>query len=160
MEIRYIKNKTDVVNLILVSFCGIIYVYGKPLYKGGNFMGILDNIRNIFRGNESQQPVIQKNDYAERMDKVYKILDLKEKFLKLNSWDSSVMNIRETTLKTKSLLELEEIEKNLNDLLFKQNNKNQQRNPQMESLEASKWTGQKTPGMTDHDFDRFQDDGK
>lgn len=123
-------------------------------------MGMFDNIRNIFRGNESQQPVMRKNDYAERMEKVEKILRLKDKFLKLNSWDSSVMNIRETTLKTKSLVELVKIEERLNDLLSKQINKNQQINPQMESLEASKWTGQKTQGMTSHDFDRFQRDDR
>ena len=33
-------------------------------------------------------------------------------------------------------------------------------NPTMESLEATKWTGQKTPGMTNHDLDRFQNDGR
>lgn len=123
-------------------------------------MGMFDNIRNFFNRKESA-PVVQRNDYAERMDKVYKILDLKQKFLKTNSWDSSVLRINESVLKTKSLTELEEIEDNLNRLLSNQIRKSQVTNPTMESLEASKWTGQRPTEMNKHDFDRFQnDDGR
>ena len=52
--------------------------------------------------------------------------------------------------------ELKELNSNLANRLSELERQNQRRDSNRESLEASKWTGQKPKNMSDHDFDRWQ----
>lgn len=125
-------------------------------------MGMLDNIRNFFRGKENA-PSAQRNDSYEKSMLADKIVDSVNKIKRINSFDSSIWNLSNVStydLQRRSLVELQKIQNTLNNRLAELTRQNQRGNSTMESLEASKWTGQKMQGMTDHDFDRFQDDGR
>ena len=127
-------------------------------------MGLMDNIRKFFSGSknvQSTQP--QVNNEAEKSRLAEKIVDLVDKIKRINSFDSSVWNLSNTSsydLKRKSLDELQRLHSNLENRLGELNKQKQtqQANPERESLEASKWTGQKPRDMSDVEFDRFQRD--
>lgn len=123
-------------------------------------MGILDNIRSRFSGTKSE-PVVQKDDSYEKRVLAENIIDLVNKVKRKNTFDSSIWNLSNAniyTLQEKSLQELKNIQNNLTNRLSELDRQSKIGNTQRESLEASKWTGQKAPNMTNHDFDRFQDD--
>lgn len=123
-------------------------------------MGMFDNIRNLFRRSEGAT-VVQKNDSYEKSMLADRIVDSINKIKRINSFDSSIWNLSNVStydLQRKSLEELQKIQYTLNNRLLELTRQNQRGNATMESLEASKWTGQKTQGMTNHDFDRFQRD--
>lgn len=123
-------------------------------------MGILDNIRSRFSGTKSE-PVVQKDDPYEKRLLAENIIDLVDKVKKKNTFDSSIWNLSNAniyTLQGKSLQELKIIQNNLINRISELDRQSKIENTQRESLEASKWTGQKNSNMTNHDFDRFQDD--
>ncbi len=95
----------------------------------------------------------EKSRLAER------IVDLIGGIKRINCFDSSIWNLSNVSsyqLKQKSLDELQKLNSSLENRLSELNRQNQRRDPSRESLEASKWTGQKPQYMNDHDFDRFQ----
>ncbi len=123
-------------------------------------MGMLDNIRNFFRGSNNN-PVVQENDTYKKSVLAEQIVDSIEKIKRINSFDSSIWNLANVSsydLQRKSLAELEKLKASLDSRISGLIRQSQIRNPQMEDLEESKWTGQKPKNMTDHDFNRFQRD--
>ncbi len=129
-------------------------------------MGLMDNIRGIFSGSKNTQTTkIQQNDEYEKARLAEKIVDLVSKIKRINSFDRSVWNLSNVSsyeLKRKSLNELEKLSYSLEIRLSELTKESQSVSPERETLEASKWTGQRPKDMTQHDFDRFQrdDDGR
>ena len=129
-------------------------------------MGLIDNIRNFFSGSKDNQPAqVQVNNEYEKSILADRIVDLVDRIQRINSFDSSVWNLSNVssyTLKRKSLDELKRLNLSLESRLAQLDRQSQRRSPERESLEASKWTGQKPRNMSAHDFDRFQrdDDGR
>lgn len=123
-------------------------------------MGMLDNIRNFFRGSNNA-PVVQEDDSYKKSMLATQIVNSIDKIKRINSFDSSIWNLSNTStydLQRKSLAELERIQSSLDSRLSELTRQSQTRSPQREALEESKWTGQKPRNMSDHDFDRFQRD--
>ena len=82
-----------------------------------------------------------------------------DKIKRINSFDSSIWNYNNITtyeLQRRSLQELQQMHSTLNNRLAELYQQRQKPNPTRQSLEESKWTGQKPRDMTEHDFDRFQ----
>ncbi len=129
-------------------------------------MGLMDNIRGFFSGSknaETSQP--QLNEEYEKLRLAENIVNLVDKIKKINSFDSSIWNLSHTSsyeLKRKSLAELQKLNSSLENRFVELDKQSKNVNPKMEALEASKWTGQKSKDMSEHDFDRFQrsDDGR
>ena len=125
-------------------------------------MGLMDNIRNIFSSSKSTQTsTVQKDDEYEKSRLAEEIVGLIDKIKRINSFDSSVWNLSNVSsydLKRKSLDELTRLHSSLKNRLSELDRQSQRTNLNGESLEASKWTGQKPKDMSDHDFDRFQRD--
>ena len=123
-------------------------------------MGLIDNIRSFFSASKNTQTMQpQVNEEYEKSKLANRIVDLVGKIQKINSFDSSVWNLSNVSsyaLKKKSLDELQRLNASLENRLFELNRQKQRSNPSRESLEASKWTGQKPRNMSDLDFDRFQ----
>lgn len=123
-------------------------------------MGLIDNIRGFFSGSkDTQASQLQTNDEYEKSRLAERIVDLVTRIKRINSFDRSVWNLSNISsyeLKRKSLYELQRINSNLENRLAELDKQDQQGSPRRESLEASKWTGQKPKNMSDHDFDRFQ----
>lgn len=129
-------------------------------------MGLMNNIREFFSGSKkAQTSQSQINEEYEKSRLAARIVDLIYKIRKINSFDSSVWNLSNVSsddLKRKSLDELNRLNSSLENRLSELNIQSQRRDPSRESLEASKWTGQKPKNMSDLDFDRLQrsDDGR
>lgn len=126
-------------------------------------MGMFGNIRNFFGGSKDTSAK-KEEDFYKKSSLVSEVINLIDKIKRINSFDSSIWNLsNETrhTLQNKSLDELERIKDNLTSRMSEITSESQRRNPEMEALEASKWTGQKPQKMSAYDFDRFQrDDGR
>lgn len=123
-------------------------------------MGILENIRNFFRGS-NDTPVIQEDDSYKKSILATQIVNSIDKIKRINSFDSSIWNLANVSiydLQRKSLAELQQIKSTLDNRLSKLTRQSQSKDHARESLEESKWTGQKPKNMTNHDFDRFQRD--
>lgn len=129
-------------------------------------MGLMDNIRGFFSGSRNNQPEEPHvNEEYEKSRLADRIVDLVGKIKRINSFDSSVWNLSNVSsydLRRKSLEELTRLNSSLERRLSELDRESQRRNPRAEELEASKWTGQKPRGMSDHDFDFYQrgDDGR
>ncbi len=129
-------------------------------------MGLMDNIRGFFSGSkntQTSQPQIDEEYEKSRL--ADRIVDLIGKIKRINSFDSSVWNLSNVSsydLRRKSLDELQRLNSSLANRLSELDRQSQRRDQNRESLEASKWTGQKPKHMSDLDFDRFQrnDDGR
>ena len=126
-------------------------------------MGFVDNIRSIFSSSKNDKPVENKpqiNEDVEKAKLANNILNSIESIKRLNSFDKSLWNlsnVSSTELKKKSLDELKKLS---TDLDRRASELTSQSQVQDESLEASKWTGEKPENMNDHDFDRFQRDDR
>lgn len=129
-------------------------------------MGLMDNIHGFFSGSKNTQTSHpQINEEYEKSRLADRIVDLIGRIKKINSFDSIVWNLSNVSssdLKRKSLDELQRLKSSLENRLSELVRQSQRRDPNRESLEASKWTGQKPKHMSDLDFDRFQrdDDGR
>lgn len=129
-------------------------------------MGLMNNIREFFSGSkntQTSQPVIDEEYEKSRL--ANRIVDLIGRIKRINSFDSSVWNLSNVSsyeLRRKSLDELQRLNSSLENRLSELDRQSQRRDPSRESLEASKWTGQKPKHMSELDFDRFQrsDDGR
>lgn len=125
-------------------------------------MGLMDNIREFFSGSkntQTSQPQI--NEEYEKSRLADRIVDLIGRIKRINSFDSSVWNLSNVSsydLKRKSLDELQRLNSSLENRLSELDRQGQRRDLNRESLEASKWTGQKPKNMSNLDFDRFQRD--
>lgn len=123
-------------------------------------MRLLDNIREFFSGSKNTQTSHpQVNEEYEKSSLADKILDLIDSIKRINSLDSSIWNLSNISsyeLKRKSLVELQNLSSNLENRLSELSRQSQRRDSSRESLEASKWTGQKPKNMSNLDFDRFQ----
>ena len=128
-------------------------------------MGLMNNIREFFSSSKNTQTTQpQVNEEYEKSKLADRIVDLVGKIKRINSFDSSVWNLSNVSsyeLKRKSLDELQRLNSSLENRLLELDRQNQRSNLSRESLEASKWTGQKPKNMSDYDFDRSQrsDDG-
>lgn len=121
-------------------------------------MGLLSNIRGFFSSSKNAQPM-QLDDENEKQRLAEKIVNLIGKIKKVNSFDSSIWNLSNISsyeLKSKSLDELKRLNSSLESRLAELDRRSQVTSSSRESLEASKWTGQKPQNMTNKDFDRFQ----
>ena len=129
-------------------------------------MALIDTIRGFFSNpKNSQTKQVQPNEEYEKSRLIERILDLIGNIKKKNSFDSSIWslaNITSSELRMKKLSDLQRLCSSLENRLSELNRQSQKSNPSKESLEASKWTGQKPKYMSDLDFDRFQrsDDGR
>ena len=128
-------------------------------------MGFINNIRNLFSGSknpETAQPQI--DEEYEKLKLANRIIDLVNKIKIINSFDKSIWNLSNVfsyELQRKSLSELQALNSSLENRLLELNKQNKNSNSNRESLESSKWTGQKPKDMSNYDFDRFQrDDGR
>ena len=129
-------------------------------------MGLMNNIRGFFSGSKNtqiSQPLIDEEYEKSRL--ANRIVDLIGRIKRINSFDSSVWNLSNVSsynLRRKSLDELQRLNSSLENRLLELDSQSQRRDPNRESLEASKWTGQKPKHMSELDFDRFQrsDDGR
>lgn len=121
-------------------------------------MGLLNNLKELFSGSKNAQPVQVNNEYKKaRLSE--QIVDLVNKIKRINSFDSSIWNLSNTSsyqLRTRSLDELTRLHSTLTSRISELERQSQMRNPRMESVEAAKWTGKLPPGMTKADLDRFQ----
>jgi hypothetical protein len=121
-------------------------------------MGIFDKLRELFNGNENYQPAqmqAQNNDY-EKMQLCEQIVDLVRRISMkdtLNTKIRSLQNISVSRLQMKDFDELNRLHSSLTNELNMIDQRAQRRNSQSEELEASRWTGNKQRGQTDHDFD-------
>lgn len=121
-------------------------------------MGLLDNIRGFFSSSKNSQPM-QLDDENEKQRLAEKIVNLIGKIKKVNSFDSSIWNLSNISsyeLKSKSLDELKRLNSSLENRLAELDRRSQVTSSSRESLEASKWTGQKPQNMNNKEFDRFQ----
>lgn len=121
-------------------------------------MGLLDNIRGFFSSTKNAQPM-QLDDENEKQRLAEKIVNLIGKIKKVNSFDSSIWNLSNISsyeLKSKSLDELKRLNSSLESRLAELDRRSQVTSSSRESLETSKWTGQKTQNMNNKEFDRFQ----
>lgn len=122
-------------------------------------MGLMDNIRGFFSGSKNDQPAQpQVNVDYEKSRLANRILDLVSKIKRINSFDNSLWNLSNVSiydLQRKSLDELQKLNFALEKRLIELNKKNQTQGPD-DTLEASKWTGEKPNDMSARDFDRFQ----
>lgn len=121
-------------------------------------MGLLDNIRGFFSSSKNAQPM-QLDDENEKQRLAEKIVNLIGKIKKVNSFDSSIWNLSNISsyeLKSKSLDELKRLNSSLESRLAELDRRSQVTSSSRESLEASKWTGQKPQNMNNKEFDRFQ----
>ena len=121
-------------------------------------MGLLSNIRGFFSSSKNAQPM-QLDDENEKQRLAEKIVNLIGKIKKVNSFDSSIWNLSNISsyeLKSKSLDELKRLNSSLESRLAELDRRSQVTSSSRESLEASKWTGQKPQNMTNKEFDRFQ----
>ncbi len=121
-------------------------------------MGLLDNIRGFFSSSKNAQPM-QLDDENEKQRLAEKIVNLIGKIKKVNSFDSSIWNLSNISsyeLKSKSLDELKRLNSSLENRLAELDRRSQVTSSSRESLEASKWTGQKPQNMNNKEFDRFQ----
>ena len=87
--------------------------------------------------------------------------DLVDKIKKINSFDSCLWNLRNVTtysLKNKSLGELQTLHSSLTNRLEELTNLKAKANQTYQDLEAAKWTGEKPTHLSNHDFDRLQND--
>ena len=128
-------------------------------------MGLMNNIRNLFSGSKNPktaQPQI--DEEYEKLKLANRIIDLVNKIKRINSFDKSIWNLSNVfsyELQRKSLSELQALNSSLENRLLELNKQNKNSNSNRESLESSKWTGQKPKDMSNYDFDRFQrDDGR
>lgn len=128
-------------------------------------MGFINNIRNLFSGSKNPktaQPQI--DEEYEKLKLANRIIDLVNKIKRINSFDKSIWNLSNVfsyELQRKSLSELQALNSSLENRLLELNKQNKNSNSNRESLESSKWTGQKPKDMSNYDFDRFQrDDGR
>lgn len=128
-------------------------------------MGMLDNLRNLFKGSKSEQIAdMQKERQAEMYKKAMlatQIVNLVDEIKRIDSFDSSIWNLMNTSssmLERKSLPELEKLHQSLSNRYERLAQQSKRRNPEMEALEAAKWTGQKPEHLTDAEFDRWQRD--
>jgi hypothetical protein len=149
--------------LTFCPFYGKIYVY-ESLIKGGITMGLVGNLKGFFSSSKNSQPAqLQINDEYEKEQLAEKIVDLVNKIKRINSFDSSIWNLSNTSsyeLKRKSLNELKSLKSSLESRLSELNKQSNISNSKRENLEASKWTGQKPKDMSNLDFDRFQRDDR
>ena len=125
-------------------------------------MGLLDNLKGLFSGSKNTKTV-QVNDEYEKSRLSEQIVDLVNKIKRINSFDSSIWNLSNISsyeLERKNLDELQTINTSLQNRLAELHRKKQQGNSTRDSLETSKWTGQKPQNMSEHDFDRFQRDDR
>ena len=121
-------------------------------------MGLLSNIRGFFSSSKNSQPM-QLDDENEKQRLAEKIVNLIGKIKKVNSFDSSIWNLSNISsyeLKSKSLDELKRLNSSLESRLAELDRRSQVTSSSRESLEASKWTGQKPQNMNNKEFDRFQ----
>jgi len=121
-------------------------------------MGLMDNIRNFFTGSKNTQTV-RVNDEYEKSKLAEKIVDLVTRIKRINSFDSSIWNLSNTSsyeLKRKSLNELQQLNSSLENRLSELTKQSQKGNSTREALEEAKWTGQKPKNMSNLDFDRLQ----
>ncbi len=121
-------------------------------------MGLLSNIRGFFSSSKNAQPM-QLDDENEKQRLAEKIVNLIGKIKKVNSFDSSIWNLSNISsyeLKSKSLDELKRLNSSLESRLAELDRRSQVTSSSRESLEASKWTGQKPQNMNNKEFDRFQ----
>ena len=121
-------------------------------------MGLLSNIRGFFSSSKNAQPM-QLDDENEKQRLAEKIVNLIGKIKKVNSFDSNIWNLSNISsyeLKSKSLDELKRLNSSLESRLAELDRRSQVTSSSRESLETSKWTGQKTQNMNNKEFDRFQ----
>lgn len=122
-------------------------------------MGILNKLGNFFNSSSKNATVIHEEDEYRKSVLATKIVNLVDKIKRINSLDSSIWNLSNVSsydLERKSLHELEELYSSLNNRLSLLNKQNERKDVERESLEASKWTGQKPKDLTNHEFDRLQ----
>lgn len=121
-------------------------------------MGLLDNLKELFASPKNAQPVQVTDDYQKaRLSE--QIVDLITKIKRINSFDSSIWNLANTSsydLKRKSLDELTRLHSSLTNRVSELEKQSQSKNLKMEATEAAKWTGRPTQNMTNADLDRFQ----
>ena len=89
------------------------------------------------------------------------IVNLVDKIKKINRFDRGVWNRRNVTtysLKNKSLGELQTLHSSLTNRLEELTNLKAKANQTYQDLEAAKWTGEKPTHLSNHDFDRLQND--
>lgn len=121
-------------------------------------MGLLDNIKKSFIGSKNTKTV-QVDDSSKKIMLATKIINLRDQIKSINSFDSSIWNLSNATtnnLQRRNLAELEKIYSTLNDRLLELAEQSKKSDLRRETLEKSKWTGQKPKNMTDYEFDRFQ----
>ena len=101
----------------------------------------------------------QENEEYEKSRLADRIVNLISRIKRINSFDSNIRNLSNVSsyeLKRKSLDELQRLNSSLENRLLELDRENQRSNQSRESLEASKWTGEKPKHMNNFDFDRFQ----
>ena len=123
-------------------------------------MRILDNIKKFLKG-ENAKPIIKQENTYKKSVLSSNIMNLINDIKRIDSFDKSLWNLSNAaniSLQNKSEIELEQLYANLSSRLEELKREKQKINFSRQSLEASKWTGQKPKNMTDYEFDRFQRD--
>lgn len=121
-------------------------------------MGLMDKIRGFF-SSSNNTPVVQEDKYA-KSRLVTEIVDLAGKINRINCFDASIRGLTNVSsyneLERKSMEELERLHANLSNKYAGLIQQRQQNNKINDAAIAAKWTGQRTPNMTEHDLDNYQ----
>lgn len=123
-------------------------------------MGMIDTLRKIFK-DSNNRPLMPEDDSGKKEILATQIVTLVDKIKKINSFDSCLWNLRNVTtysLKNKSLGELQTLHSSLTNRLEELTNLKAKANQTYQDLEAAKWTGEKPTHLSNHDFDRLQND--
>lgn len=121
-------------------------------------MGILGKLRSFFNSSNNT-PIVQQEDRYAKSSLATNIVNLANKINRINCFDNSVRgltNISTSELERKSMEELERIYVSLTNKYEGLVQQRQQNSERSDAIIAAKWTGQRTPDMTDHDLDSFQ----
>jgi len=114
-------------------------------------MGFWDKILR-----RSSDNVPEENKY-EKEQLVIKILDLVDKIKRKSCFDrsiSGIQNITEPQLMIKSIQELQALQGSLQNAFNRLNAHGMKQSS--DAAEKARWTGKKTPGMTEHDLESWQ----
>ena len=117
-------------------------------------MGFIDRVKGLFGIETEEQKRAReeqaRNEQWEKSSTISSVIELSRRLSQINSFDN------DTRYSRMSSYELDRM-----SLVGFEKAKQQDYMRRSEALQAAKWTGEKPAGMSDHDFDRWQnDDGR
>ena len=130
-------------------------------------MGFIDRVKGLFGIETEEQKRAReeqaRNEQWEKSSTISSVIELSRRLSQINSFDNDTRYSRISSyeLDRMSLDDLRKLKDSLTRKVGFEKAKQQDYMRRSEALQAAKWTGEKPAGMSDHDFDRWQnDDGR